>query len=98
MKEGAGVKLRPEQARFQQGRSITEQIFMLRNTIKQVYNGKPLDCQFHRKLLIRISVQNQISASFWDILRSYGIPEKLMRIIGRRQTGSRLKICEARLC
>ena len=71
--------LRDEQAGFRAGRSTTEQIFILRNIVEQAieWNSNLYLCfidfekafdSVHRDML-------------WKIMRSYGIPSKLIRII-----------------
>ena len=76
---GVDSTLREEQAGFRKGRGTTEHIYTLRNIIEQVneWNSnlyacfidyeKAFDC-LHRDTL-------------WTILRSYGIPRKIIAII-----------------
>ena len=76
---GVDTIMREEQAGFRRGRGTTEHIHTLRNIIEQAneWNSnlyacfidyeKAFDC-IHRE-------------SLWDILRSYGIPEKIITII-----------------
>jgi len=79
IRNGVDKKLRMEQAGYRSGRGTTEQVFVLRNILEQVnewqatlYLGfvdfeKAFD-SIHRE-------------SLWIIMRKYGIPEKLVRMI-----------------
>ena len=72
-------RLRKEQAGYRRGRGTTEQVFVLRNIVEQVnewqatlYLGfidfeKAFD-SIHRD-------------SLWIIMRKYGIPEKIVRMV-----------------
>ena len=72
-------RLRKEQAGYRKGRGTTEQVFILRNIIEQVnewqatlYLGfvdfeKAFD-SIHRE-------------SLWKIMKKYGIPEKIVRMV-----------------
>ena len=78
LKSGADKRLRAEQARFRQGRSTTEQIFILRNIIKQSY-------EWQTSLVINFIDFEKAwdplqRPSLWDIMKAYGIPAKIIRI------------------
>ena len=71
--------LREEQAGFRKGRGCTDQIFVLRNIIEQC-------TEWQRQLYINfVDFQKAFDSihreSLWKILRSYGIPAKLVDII-----------------
>ena len=79
IKIGIDKKLRKEQAGFRSKRSTTEQIFILRNILEQANEWRAglyihfVDCEkafdsVHRE-------------SLWNIMRSYGIPGKIVRVI-----------------
>ena len=79
MRSGVDKRLRDEQAGYRKGRGTTEQVFVLRNILEQVnewqatmYVGfvdfeKAFD-SIHRN-------------SLWIILRKYGIPEKIIKMV-----------------
>ena len=72
-------KLRKEQAGFRKGRGTTEQIFILRNIIEQSIEwNNGLYCIFvdYEKAFDSVN-----RAVLWNILRSYGIPEKFINLI-----------------
>ncbi|PFX33741.1 LINE-1 retrotransposable element ORF2 protein [Stylophora pistillata] len=79
MKQGINAKLRQEQVGFRQGRSTTEQIFILCNIIEQTHEWQAslilnfIDFEKALDLLHRNSL--------WDIMKLYGILSKLIRII-----------------
>ncbi len=70
--------LRQEQAGFRRGRSCSEQIFTLRNIIEQ-------GIEFQSPLLINyIDLKKAFDSihreTLWNIVRSYGVPEKYINI------------------
>jgi len=70
--------LRQEQAGFRGGRSCSEQIFTLRNIIEQ-------SIEFQSPLLINyIDFKKAFDSihreTLWNIVRSYGVPEKYINI------------------
>ena len=79
VRNGVDQRLRKEQAGYRRGRGTTEQVFVLRNIVEQVnewqatlYLGfidfeKAFD-SIHRD-------------SLWIIMRKYGIPEKIVRMV-----------------
>ena len=71
--------LREEQAGFRAGRSTTEQIFILRNIVEQAieWNSNLYLCFIDFEKAFD-SVHRH---TLWKIMRSYGIPSKLIRII-----------------
>ncbi|XP_073671663.1 uncharacterized protein [Paramisgurnus dabryanus] len=71
--------LRKEQAGFRKGRSCTEQIFALRNIIEQ-------SAELQRQLYVNfIDFEKAFDSvhrdSLWHILRAYGIPKHLVKLI-----------------
>ena len=79
VRSGADKRLRKEQAGYRQGRGTTEQVFILRNIIEQVNEWQVtiyvnfIDFEKVFDLVHRDSL--------WVIMRKYGIPEKIIRII-----------------
>ena len=72
-------KLRKEQAGFRKGRGTTEQIFILRNIIEQSIEwNNGLYCIFVDFEKAFDSVNRTV---LWNILKSYGIPEKFINLI-----------------
>lgn len=79
IKIGIDKKLRPEQAGFRQGKSTTEQIFILRNIIEQ-------SIEWQSSLYINfIDFEKAFDSihrdSLWEIMRQYGIPGKIINIV-----------------
>ena len=77
--KGVDKHLREEQAGFREGRGTTEQIFILRNIIEQAveWNSNLYICFIDYEKAFD-SVDQE---TLWNILRYYGIPEKLIRLI-----------------
>jgi hypothetical protein len=72
-------KLREEQAGFRAGKGCVDQIFTLRTVIEQcVEFNKPLHVNFVDFSKAFDSIHRQ---TLWKILRSYGIPEKMIIMI-----------------
>ena len=72
-----GKKLRKEQARFRPKASTTEQIFILRNILEQANEGRVgLHIHFVEKAVDSVHREN-----LWNIMSSYGIPCKMVRVI-----------------
>ena len=78
-REGVDHKLRKEQAGFRAGRGTVEPIFIFRNIIEQKNEWQAtlyLNFIDYEKAFDSIHRE-----SLWKIMRSYGIPEKLINII-----------------
>ena len=79
IKRGVDKKLRKEQAGFRSKRSTTEQIFILRNILEQANEWRTglyvhfVDFEKAFDLVHR--------ESLWNIMKSYGIPRKMVRVI-----------------
>ena len=79
IREGVDGLLREEQAGFRRGRSTTEQLFTLRNIIEQCAEwNSPLYINFTDFEKAFDSVHRE---SIWKIMKSYGIPDKLIRMV-----------------
>ena len=89
---GTDAELRGEQAGFRKGRNTTEQIFVLRNIIEQVaeWNSSLYLCfvdyekafdSIHRETL-------------WRIMRCYGIPTKIVRMVQVMYTNCRCAVVD----
>ena len=79
LKRGADKRLRAEQAGCRQGRSTTEQIFILRNIIGQSYEWQsPLVLNF---IDFEKAFNSLHRPSLWEIIKAYGIPVKIIRIV-----------------
>ena len=86
IKAGIDEILRPEQAGFREGKSTTEQIFILRNIIEQ-------SVEWQSTLYINfIDFEKAFDSihrgSLWEIMRQYGIPSKLINIVKLMYTDS----------
>ena len=86
IKAGIDEILRPEQAGFREGKSTTEQIFVLRNIIEQ-------SVEWQSTLYINfIDFEKAFDSihrgSLWEIMRQYGIPSKLINIVKLMYTDS----------
>ena len=81
IKIGIDKKLRKEQAGFRSKRSTTEQIFILRNMVEQANEwraGLHIHVHFVDFEKAFDSVHRE---SLWNIMRSCGIPGKMVRVI-----------------
>ena len=76
---GVDTKLREEQAGFRAGRGTTEQIFVLRNILEQAieWNSNLYLCFIDFEKAFD-SVHRE---TLWKIMKSYGIPEKLIQMV-----------------
>ena len=82
--------LRQQQAGFRKGRSCCEQIFTLRQIVEKVTS-------LNTKLLVNfIDFRKAFDClhrpSVWNILKSYGIPEHVVRVIRSFYQGSRCSV------
>ena len=80
--------MREEQAGFRIGRSCSDQIFVLRNIIEQ-------SVEWQRQLIVNFidfkkAFESIHRPSMWEILRSYGFPNKILNIIKLLYDGSTL--------
>ena len=72
-------KLREEQAGFRKGRGCIDQIFALRNIIEQCIEWNvPLYMNF---IDFRKAFDSVHRETLWNILKSYGIPDKIITMI-----------------
>jgi len=72
-------RLRQEQAGFRKGRGCTDQIFALRNIIEQCLEwNSPLVINF---IDFKKAFDSIHRNSLWKILRSYGLPQKIVTLI-----------------
>ena len=79
IKEGVDRKLRKEQACFRSGRGTTEHIFTLRKILEQVNEWRvSIYINFIDFEKAFDSVHRQ---SLWFILKSYGIPDRMIKMI-----------------
>lgn len=79
IKRGVDKELRKEQAGFRSKKSTTEQIFILRNILEQANEWRVgLYVHFVDFEKAFDSVHRE---SLWNIMKSYGIPHKMVRVI-----------------
>lgn len=77
--EAIDTKLRKEQAGFRKGKGCIDQIFALRNIIEQCLEwNAPLHIVF---VDFKKAFDSIHRPSLWRILRSYGLPEKIVCLI-----------------
>ena len=79
IQDGLEEQLREEQAGFRRGRSTTEQLFTLRNIIEQC-------TEWNATLFINfVDFEKAFDSihreSLWSIMKFYGIPDKLTRMV-----------------
>ena len=79
IKIGIDKKLRKKQAGFRPKRSTTEQIFILRNILEQADEWRA-DLYIHF-VTFEKDFDSAHRESLWSIMRSYGIPCKMVRVI-----------------
>jgi len=89
---GVDKKLRSEQAGFRRGRSTTQQIFVLRNIVEQAieWNANIYSCfiDFEK------AFDSVRRATLWEIMRHYGIPPKLIKIVKTMYDGSQCAVVD----
>ena len=78
IRKGVDKKLRKEQAGFTPERSTTEQIFILRNILKQANEWR---AGLYAHFVDFETKTQRHRESLWNIMRSYGIPDKMVRVI-----------------
>jgi hypothetical protein len=79
LRNGVDKRLRMEQAGYRSGRGTTEQVFVLRNILEQVNEWQAtLYLGFVDFEKAFDSVHRE---SLWIIMKKYGIPEKLVRMV-----------------
>ena len=92
IRDGVDSKLRQEQAGFRKGRGTVEQIFILRNIIEQSveWNSNLYVCfvDFEKAF---DSVDRE---TLWRIMRSYGIPEKIVNMVKVLYDGSECTVLD----
>ena len=87
IKKGVDKNLRNEQAGF---RSTTKQIFILRNILEQA-NGWRASLYAHF-VDFETAFDSVHRESLWNITRSYGIPDKIERVIAGMYVGFECEI------
>ena len=92
IRDGVDNKLRKEQAGFRRGRSTVEHIFILRNIIEQV-------AEWQSTLYITFvdfekAFDSVHRESLWKIMASYGIPDKLIRMVNILYEGSECAVLD----
>lgn len=79
VRNGVDERLRKEQAGYRKGRATTDQIFILRNIIKQVNEWQAtLYLNFVDFEKAFDSIHRE---SLWVIMAKYGIPEKIVKMV-----------------
>ena len=92
IRDGVDNKLRKEQTGFRRGRSTVEQICILRNIIEQVAEWQStLYTTFVDSEKAFDSVHRE---SLWKIMASYGIPDKLIRMVRILYEGSECAVLD----
>ena len=84
--ESLDERMKEGQAGFRRGRSCGDQIFVLRNIIEQ-------SVEWRRQLIVNFidfkkAFDSLHRASMWNILRSYGLPIKIINVIKLLYDGS----------
>ena len=79
IRDGVGHQLRLEQAWYRNGRSTTEQIFVLCNIFEQVIEWN--SCLYLRFVDFEKAFDSIRSETLWHLLKSCGIPAKLVDMI-----------------
>ena len=79
VRNGVDKRLRKEQAGYRKGRGTTEQVFILRNLIEQVNEWQAT------LYLCFVDFEKAFDSihreSLWKIMKKYGIPEKIIRMV-----------------
>ncbi|XP_061176180.1 uncharacterized protein LOC133185137 [Saccostrea echinata] len=79
IQDGVEKQLREEQAGFRRGRSTTEQLFTLRNIIEQCTEW--ISTLFVNYVDFEKAFDSIHRESLWSIMKFYGIPDKLVRMV-----------------
>ena len=79
MRDGVEAKLREEQAAYVRGRGTTEHIFILRNIIEQSLEMQTL--LYVHFVDFEKAFDSIHRESLWTIMKSYGIPPKIINIV-----------------
>ena len=79
MQEAVDSKIRREQAGFRRNRGCRDQIFVLRNIIEQCYEWNA--CLYLTFVDFEKAFDSIYRQKMWDILRVYGVPNKIRSII-----------------
>ena len=88
--EGVNQHLRDEQAGYRSGRSTTKQIFVLRNIIERVVKWN--SCLYLCFVILRNCVHRE---TLWRLLKSYGIPTKLVNTLNTKYKNCRCAALDA---
>ena len=92
IKKGVDKNLRNEQAGFRPKRSTTKQIFILRNILEQASGWKA--SLYAHFLDFEKAFDSVHRESLWNITRSYGIPDKIVRVIAGMYVGFECEIVD----
>lgn len=79
LRNGVDKRLRMEQAGYRNGRGTTEQVFVLRNILEQV--NKWQATLYLGFVDFEKAFDSVHTESLWTIMRKYGIPDKLVRMV-----------------
>ena len=79
IQRGVDEALRKEQAGFRRNRSTVEQIFVLRNIMEQVKKWRAT--LYTHFIDFEKAFDSIHRESLWKIMKSYGIPEKLVKMV-----------------
>ena len=79
IQRGVDEALRKEQAGFRRNRSTVEQIFVLRNIMEQVNEWRAT--LYTHFIDFEKAFDSIHRESLWKIMKSYGIPEKLVKMV-----------------
>ena len=79
LRNGVDKRLRMEQAGYRNGRGTTEQVFVLRNILEQVNEWQ--STLYLGFVDFEKAFDSVHRASLWIIMKKYGIPEKLVRMV-----------------
>ena len=79
IQDGVGHRLRKEQAGFRSGRGKVEQIFILRNILKQVDEWNAT--MYFHFVDFEKAFNSVHRDSLWRIMKAYGIPDKFIGLV-----------------
>ena len=79
IRNGIDCRLRKEQAGYRTGRGTTEHVFILRNIIEQVNEWQAT--LFMNFVDFEKAFDSVHRESLWIIMKKYGIPEKIVRMV-----------------
>ena len=91
MKDAVDGKLRDQQAGFRKNRSCTDQIATLRIIVEQSLEWN--SSAYINFVDYEKAFESVYRATLWKLMRHYGIPEKLVKLVCTSYEGTSCQVC-----